>query len=102
MNEQQLFDVFLSDVHRPFSGWDFSYLTETRRMMEAPLPWSYAGIVLPRLRSARALLDMDTGGGEFLSRLQPLPYKLIVLHNHMQEHGYFDYRMHRFLILAQK
>jgi SAM-dependent methyltransferase len=42
-------------------------------MTEAPLTWSYASKVLPMSRKAQSMLDMGTGGGEFLSRLQPLP-----------------------------
>lgn len=66
-------DLLLRDAEQPFSGWDFSYISATGRMVEAPLPWSYASIALPALRRARALLDMGTGGGEFLSRIAPLP-----------------------------
>ena len=38
-----------------------------------PLPWNYYNVVLPYLRVAGTLLDMGTGGGEVLSRFQPLP-----------------------------
>jgi SAM-dependent methyltransferase len=55
----------------PFKGWDFSHLQG--RMIEEPLPWDYARIVLDALPAAEALLDMGTGGGEFLSDLRPLP-----------------------------
>src|SRR5262249_1030 len=54
-----------------FGGWDFSWL-EGRRESE-PLPWSYGGLVRARLPNARALLDVDTGGGERLGRFAPLP-----------------------------
>jgi SAM-dependent methyltransferase len=37
------------------------------------LPWSYASKVLALKQHAQSMLDMCTGGGEFLSRLQPLP-----------------------------
>lgn len=61
------------EAARPFSGWDFGHIADTGRMASAPLPWSYASRLLPFLRRARALLDLGTGGGEFLSQLQPLP-----------------------------
>lgn len=57
--------------HHEFSGWDFSYITG--RMREEPLSWDYRQFVLAKIKSADSLLDMDTGGGEFLSSLQPLP-----------------------------
>ncbi|MEC5142436.1 methyltransferase domain-containing protein [Chitinophaga sp. 212800010-3] len=51
------------------SGWDFSYLTNTGRMMESPLPWNYYMQICQRLRPGCTLLDLGTGGGEFLSLL---------------------------------
>jgi SAM-dependent methyltransferase len=73
MRKQELFDFLITQTKQPFSGWDFSYITATGRMAEAMLPWSYASKLLPGLRKAQSLLDMGTGGGEFLSRLQPFP-----------------------------
>lgn len=73
MQNSELFDLLMADARHPFSGWDFSHISATDRMAEAPLPWSYASKLLIPLRRAQSLLDMGTGGGEFLSRLQPLP-----------------------------
>jgi SAM-dependent methyltransferase len=70
---EDAFSLFLADVEQPFTGWDFSYLTATGRLVESPLPWGYASLILPYVRRARSMLDMGTGGGEFLSSLQPLP-----------------------------
>lgn len=67
------FDLLIADAEQPFSGWDFSYISGTHRMREAPLPWSYASCMLPYLRQTDSVLDMGTGGGEFLARFQPLP-----------------------------
>lgn len=67
------FERYLREANEPFSGWDFGYLTETGRMVESPLPWSYASEVLHHFQGTNSMLDMGTGGGEFLSRLQPLP-----------------------------
>ncbi|MCO6450920.1 MAG: class I SAM-dependent methyltransferase [Caldilineales bacterium] len=72
-NEQELFEFWLAEAQHPFSGWDFSHIIDTGRMRTAPLSWSYTSEVLPRLRRAESMLDMGTGGGEFLSLLQPLP-----------------------------
>jgi SAM-dependent methyltransferase len=73
MTSDPIFAAFLRDAEHAFAGWDFSYISDTGRWATEPLPWSYASLVLPHLRAAGALLDMGTGGGEFLSRLQPLP-----------------------------
>ncbi|MEZ2444510.1 class I SAM-dependent methyltransferase [Chitinophaga sp. RCC_12] len=51
------------------SGWDFSYLINTGRMMESPLPWNYFVMVCRHLKPGCTLLDLGTGGGEFLSLL---------------------------------
>lgn len=54
-------------------GWDFSTLFNTGRMKETPLPWDYSQIVKQHMQQADTMLDMGTGGGEFLSSLVPLP-----------------------------
>lgn len=48
-------------------GWDFSHLDD--RYEEEPLPWDYKDEVLRRLKPSMRILDMDTGGGEFLMSL---------------------------------
>jgi SAM-dependent methyltransferase len=62
----------LEDVHRiPFRGWDFSVLG-TRLVVEPP-PWSFEEIVDACAASATSMLDMGTGGGEWLSsRRRPI------------------------------
>jgi len=73
MRDKELFDFLITEANHPFAGWDFSHITITGRMTVAPLPWSYASKLLMPLRNAQSLLDMDTGGGEYLSSLQTLP-----------------------------
>lgn len=58
-------------IRQNFSGWDFSYLKG--RWQEDSPPWSYEQIIHEKLNSAQVLLDMGTGGGEFLATLAPLP-----------------------------
>ncbi|MDF2710364.1 MAG: hypothetical protein K0R62_6016 [Nonomuraea muscovyensis] len=55
----------------PLAGWDFAPLLG--RVVEDPLPWDYKRLLLSRLPHAASLLDLGTGGGEFLSGLGPLP-----------------------------
>ncbi|MBY8984630.1 MAG: hypothetical protein KGD65_06175 [Candidatus Lokiarchaeota archaeon] len=71
MKDNELFDFLVSEAKHPFSGWDFSYINS--RYMEFPLTWSYSSKVLPYIRTSESLLDMGTGGGEFLATLAPLP-----------------------------
>lgn len=54
-----------------FSGWDFSWLAG--RWIEAPPPWDYRQRVQVALPGVQSLLDLGTGGGEFLASLAPLP-----------------------------
>jgi SAM-dependent methyltransferase len=65
---QALVDQALS---APFTGWDFSWLNE--RMVQEEPPWDFTNVVKEHLVNARSLLDMGTGGGEFLASLAPLP-----------------------------
>jgi SAM-dependent methyltransferase len=65
------FDELVADAERfDLEGWDFSALSD--RWVESSPPWDYRDSVLEHLDAARTLLDMGTGGGEFLSTL-PLP-----------------------------
>ena len=49
-------------------GWDFSHI-HGRYTEEGDMPWDYRETVLGYLKPERKLLDMDTGGGEFLLTL---------------------------------
>lgn len=70
------FESFLKDVERPFSGWDFSFITESGRMSNSMLSWSYGSMVVPLVQKSSSMLDMGTGGGELLSKFQPFPEKV--------------------------
>ncbi len=54
-------------------GWDFSHIRDRYRE-EGDLPWDYRTVVGEHLREEAALLDYDTGGGEFLLSLRH-PYE---------------------------
>ena len=49
-------------------GWDFSHI-HGRYEEETDLPWDYAQIVRQYLSPEKKLLDIDTGGAEFLLSL---------------------------------
>lgn len=48
-------------------GWDFSHIDG--RCVEEPLPWDYRQVIDEYRKSEMKLLDIDTGGGEFLLSL---------------------------------
>jgi SAM-dependent methyltransferase len=76
IRNKALFDKLIRESwDQEFSGWDFVYLS--RRMLQAEPSWNYRERVLEKIPAAGSLLDLDTGGGEFLSSLQPLPRRTV-------------------------
>ncbi len=69
-------------ISTPFIGWDFGYLSQTGRAVEAPRKWNYCNIVRPWLKLANTVLDMGTGGGEVLSRFRTLPKNTYATESH--------------------
>jgi SAM-dependent methyltransferase len=59
----------------PFSGWDFSWLDS--RLTWGTLPWSYRRLVAERAANVDTMLDMGTGGGEWLSKLSARPARTV-------------------------
>ena len=54
-------------------GWDFSHI-HGRYTEQDDLPWDYRAIIKQYLRPEMKILDIDTGGGEFLLSLKH-PYE---------------------------
>ncbi len=54
-------------------GWDFSHIAN-RYVEEDNLPWDFKKIIKNYLKDHMSLLDMETGGGEFLLELNH-PYQ---------------------------
>lgn len=73
MIRDNLFLSYIKDVNKEFSGWDFSFVTETGRMRNGLLSWSYGSMAKALIQNVSSVLDMGTGGGEFLSKLRPFP-----------------------------
>ena len=67
MKKDQLLEYLKKEEAKAFSGWDFSYLDG--RWDDEQLPWDYKQIVLQYLKKDYKLLDIGTGGGEFLLTL---------------------------------
>ncbi len=57
-------------------GWDFSRIDGLYE--EEDPPWDYHGEILSRLRPDSRLMDIDTGGGEFLLELGHDPHRTTV------------------------
>lgn len=69
MNKNELIDFWRSEENAAhIHGWDFFHING-RYTEETDLPWDYRVEILRRLRPEMKLLDMETGGGEFLLTL---------------------------------
>ena len=73
LTNKNLFDFLIEEVNTEFEGWDFSHIERTGRMCEFPLSWNYRNKIMMKVREVSSMLDMGTGGGEFLATLSPLP-----------------------------
>ncbi len=68
MTADAKFDALLREAQaQQLKGWDFSWLNA--RTVEEPLPWDYRALALERMSGVSSLLDVGTGGGEFLAAL---------------------------------
>lgn len=65
LKKQWLAEESIAHIH----GWDFSHI-KGRFAEESKLPWSYKEIIHSYLQDNHTLLDIDTGGGEFLLTLK--------------------------------
>lgn len=74
MNENMLKESWLhEEAAAHMLGWDFSHIAG-RYKEDHNLPWNYRNLVLDHLRPDTHLLDMGTGGGEFLLTLEHAPH----------------------------
>jgi SAM-dependent methyltransferase len=65
---QELIDAALA---APFEGWDFSWVGD--RATVDRYGWDYRQLVLEAAAGARTMVDMGTGGGEFVAELPARP-----------------------------
>lgn len=69
MDQKKLIEQWLEEERSAhIHGWDFSHL-DGRYEEETDLPWDYRETIGRYLTPASRLLDLDTGGGEFLLSL---------------------------------
>lgn len=69
MDRQALLNQWLHEQEiAHIRGWDFSHI-RGRYREEEDLPWDFGQIIRSYMKDADRLLDMETGGGEFLLSL---------------------------------
>ncbi|MGL4731998.1 MAG: class I SAM-dependent methyltransferase [Clostridium sp.] len=68
MNYVELKELWKKEESNTFKGWDFSHLKN--RWIDEELPWDYREMLSKYLKPDYRLLDMGTGGGEFLLSLK--------------------------------
>lgn len=68
MNYNKLKREWIKEENHAFKGWDFSHI-EGRWEIEN-LPWNYKKVLFSILNKTDKLLDIGTGGGEFILSLQ--------------------------------
>jgi Methyltransferase domain len=70
------FSALLDEVaQHPPEGWDFTWLGD--RITTDDPPWDFAKIVTALARTSPDLLDLGTGGGEWLSQLAIRPARTV-------------------------
>ncbi|MEV0144765.1 MULTISPECIES: methyltransferase domain-containing protein [unclassified Nonomuraea] len=70
-------DLVDQAVRASIRGWDFSWLRG--RTTGGKPSWAYTERASVLLSTARRVLDMDTGGGEVLASLAPLPHHTVAM-----------------------
>ena len=69
MDKNKLKEEWLKEEKKAhIHGWDFSHIYG-RYSEEENLPWDFRTVINKYLKNDMKLLDMETGGGEFLLSL---------------------------------
>ena len=69
MNQKELLSIWKAEENTAFiHGWDFSHI-DGRYTEQDDLPWDYRAVIEEYLHPEMKILDIDTGGGEFLLSL---------------------------------
>jgi len=67
-------------LRAPIHGWSFSWLDG--RASESRPPWQYRELVAAAAAEAGSVLDIDTGGGEYLASITPLSASVFATEGH--------------------
>lgn len=69
MDQKELYEIWKREEEiAHIKGWDFSHI-HGKYEEEDELPWDFRSLIQAHLRKEMRLLDMETGGGEFLRSL---------------------------------
>lgn len=69
MKNKELYDAWKHEEDiAHIKGWDFSHIKD-RYVEETDLPWNLKAVIEKYLHNNMELMDMETGGGEFLLEL---------------------------------
>lgn len=69
MNKTKLINYWKEEEKKAnIHGWDFSYLNN-RMEEDCRYPWDYKELIMSYIKDEDKILDIDTGGGEFLLSL---------------------------------
>jgi hypothetical protein len=68
-------DLVTAALTAAITGWDFSWLAGRAESVEPT--WSYRDFARDLLSRCESVLDIDTGGGEVLASLAPLPKRAV-------------------------
>lgn len=69
MRKEDLVEIWKTEeAAAKIHGWDFSHI-KGRYTVEKDLPWSYREEIQKYINDEKKILDIDTGGGEFLLSL---------------------------------
>lgn len=68
-NDNRFDQLIQEGAEAEFKGWNFSWLNG--RVQDPDPFWSYLDLLQSAMKNATAMLDMGTGGGEFLAGLAP-------------------------------
>ena len=71
MRVDSLSELLEEALTHPVGGWDFSWLGD--RMETKPLPWDFSNLVGGLASGSDTMLDLGTGGGEWLASLSHRP-----------------------------
>ncbi|MGH2760472.1 MAG: class I SAM-dependent methyltransferase [Actinomycetota bacterium] len=69
--DERFQELLTEGLTRPFEGWDFSAFQHRNEI--DPQPWDYGARVADIASGARSMVDLGTGGGEFLLGLDGRP-----------------------------
>ncbi len=78
-------ELIAEALKAPIRGWDFSWLNG--RAEETQPPWDYRAVVRDAAARSSWLIDIDTGGGEFLAGLAPFPGSVVVTEGYLPNVG---------------